>query len=183
MPNKKASNNKAAAKRAANAAASGLQVSGTTLAPVPTPPALPAATPPPAPPAPQPAYTGATPPAHFTAAEIELGQDPDGTWVATAIATARMLNAYAELQRQAREAGVALPGAAKRYVSKTDANSNYHNRVRSTAEKPVAIVHGLCASMAGQTRKAIIAACIAAGVNGNTAATQYSMYILKTKAA
>ena len=182
MPNKKANNNKAAAKRAANAAARGLVVSGVTLAPVPTPPALPV-TPAPTMPAPQAAYTGPTPPAHFTPEDVALGQDPDGTWIATAIATARIVNAHAEIMAAAKAAGVLLPGTAKRYQSKTDANSNYHNRVRSTIGKPVAIVHGLCASMAGQTRKAIIAACIAAGVNGNTAATQYSMWQLKTKTA
>lgn len=177
MKNKQTENKKAAAKRAAKAAASGLQVSGTTLG---TAPALPAACPPPPPPALP--YTGSTPPAHFTPEEVELGQDPDGTWVATAVATARVLNAFEAAQRAAAELGL-LPAKAKRYVSKTDANSAYHNRQRSTAEKPVAIVHRFCAANPGMVRKDIIALCIAAGVNKNTAATQYSMFQLKNKAA
>lgn len=203
MANKKATNSnnsKAAAKRAANAAASGLQVSGTTLAPVPTPPALPPATSgygtanptlpatpanpvPPAPPLPALASNSPTPPAHFTPEEVALGTDPDGTWVAANIATARIINAYQQAQQAMRAASLPMPGVTKRYVSKTDANSNYHNRTLSTVQKPVAIVHGLCASMAGNTRKAIIAAAVAQGVNPNTAATQYSMYMLKNKAA
>lgn len=66
--------------------------------------------------------------------------------------------------------------ARKRYVSKTDPTSKYHLRDRSEAEKPVSIVRRLCVSMKGNTRKEVITACIKAGVNINTAATQYSLW-------
>ncbi len=68
------------------------------------------------------------------------------------------------------------PAPAKRYESKTPPDSKYHLRERSTAEKPVAIVHRLCADNPGKTRKEIIDLCIAQGVNKNTAATQYSLW-------
>lgn len=71
---------------------------------------------------------------------------------------------------------IAPKGQPKRYESKTDPDSKYHNRERSTVEKPVAIVHRLCAANPTMTRKEIIALCIAQGVNKNTAATQYSLW-------
>ena len=49
------------------------------------------------------------------------------------------------------------------------------NRVRSTTEKPVETVHRICAELhaQGKGRKEILEACIKAGVNPNTAKTQY----------
>lgn len=181
MSKSKSNQSKAAAKRAAKAAASGLEVSGVTL-PVATP--EPAPLPPPLPemPMPAPAPTGNTPPAHFTPEEIELGQDPDGTWIASAISAARIINEFQRAQHAAQAAGL-LPAPAKRYVSKTDPDSKYHNRERSTVQKPVAIVHSICAANPGLARKEIIALCLAQGVNKNTAATQYSMFQLKAKSA
>ena len=67
----------------------------------------------------------------------------------------------------------------KRYVSKTDPTSKYHLRDRSEASKPVAIVRRICEEMPGAERKAVIMACITAGVNKNTAATQYSLWKAK----
>lgn len=71
----------------------------------------------------------------------------------------------------------------KRYVSKTDIDSKYHLRDRSSAEKPVAIVRRMCAAMPGKARKEVIAACILEGVNVNTAATQFSLYMAALKKA
>lgn len=47
------------------------------------------------------------------------------------------------------------------------------HRERSTAEKPVAIVHRICEEMEGATRNEIVAECVAQGVNISTARTQY----------
>ncbi len=73
--------------------------------------------------------------------------------------------------------------APKRYESKTPADSKYHLRDRSTAQKPVAIVRAVCAANPTLARKEILALCVAQGVNHNTAATQYSLYKSAEKAA
>lgn len=64
----------------------------------------------------------------------------------------------------------------KRYESKTDPDSKYHQRERSTATKPVGIVRAICVANPGKARKDIIALCVAQGVNKNTAATQFSLW-------
>lgn len=46
-------------------------------------------------------------------------------------------------------------------------------RNRSDAESPVQTVHRICDEMEGADRKDVIAACVEAGVNINTAKTQY----------
>lgn len=75
-------------------------------------------------------------------------------------------------------------GQGKRYVSKTEPDSKYHLRDRSEAEKPVSIVRRICEANPALERKPVIALCIAAGVNKNTAATQYSLWkAAKAKAA
>lgn len=71
----------------------------------------------------------------------------------------------------------------KRYQSKTDPDSNYHLRERSLASKPVGIVRNICNANPDLTRKAIIDLCLAAGVNKNTAATQYSLWKAKARNA
>lgn len=70
----------------------------------------------------------------------------------------------------------AAPAPKKRYESKTDPASNYHNRQKSTTLKPVAIVWGLCNANPGMARKDIIALAIQQGVTANTASTQYSFW-------
>lgn len=67
----------------------------------------------------------------------------------------------------------------KRYESKTDPGSNYHNCVRSTVEKPISVVKRICLANAGKPRKEILALCVAAGVNPSTAATQFSIWKVK----
>jgi hypothetical protein len=47
------------------------------------------------------------------------------------------------------------------------------NRAKSAAESPVELVHRLCSEMKGKTRDEIVTACVAQGVNINTARTQY----------
>lgn len=47
------------------------------------------------------------------------------------------------------------------------------DRNRSSADSPVETVHALCDQMKGATRDEIISACVAKGVNINTAKTQY----------
>lgn len=69
--------------------------------------------------------------------------------------------------------------AGKRYVSKTDPDSAYHLRNRSTTLKPCHVVRAYCAANPTLERKAVIAACIAMGVDKNTAATQYSLWRAK----
>lgn len=69
----------------------------------------------------------------------------------------------------------------KRYESKTDPTSNYHNCVRSTCEKPIATVKRICQENPGKARKDVLALCIAAGVNPSTAATQYSLWKVAAK--
>jgi hypothetical protein len=64
--------------------------------------------------------------------------------------------------------------SGKGYVSKTAPDSKYHLRDRSDCLKPVAVVHKICSENPKAERKAIIELCLAAGVNKNTAATQYS---------
>ena len=72
----------------------------------------------------------------------------------------------------------------KRYESKTAPDSKYHLRDRSLAVKPVTVVRNIVDANPGMERKDIIALCLAAGVNKNTAATQYSLYkAAKAKAA
>jgi hypothetical protein len=68
------------------------------------------------------------------------------------------------------------PEVKRRYESKTAPDSAYHNRERSTIQKPVDVVKGLCAANRKMARKDVIALCVAAGVNKNTAATQYSLW-------
>lgn len=46
-------------------------------------------------------------------------------------------------------------------------------RPRSTVESPVAVVWRVAGEMVGASRKQVIAACVALGVNPSTAATQY----------
>jgi len=46
-------------------------------------------------------------------------------------------------------------------------------RNKSTIKKPVDIVWGMCKDMTGATRDEIVEACVALGVNKNTAKTQY----------
>jgi hypothetical protein len=63
----------------------------------------------------------------------------------------------------------------KRYVSKTDPDSKYHLRARSTATKPCHIVREIFCENPQAERKAVIALCLEAGVDKNTASTQYSL--------
>lgn len=70
----------------------------------------------------------------------------------------------------------AAPAPAKRYQSKTDPTSKYHNRDRSTVQKPVALVWGLCDNNPGVPRKDIIKMAVDLGVSPNTASTQYSFW-------
>lgn len=56
---------------------------------------------------------------------------------------------------------------------KTTGSVIINGRVRSEAESPVKLVHRLADEMKGKTRAEVIAACVAAGVNKSTAATQY----------
>lgn len=67
----------------------------------------------------------------------------------------------------------------KHYVSKTDPNSKYHLRDRSDIAKPVAVVRAICQANPTASRKSVIEACIANGVNKNTAMTQYSLWRAK----
>jgi hypothetical protein len=71
---------------------------------------------------------------------------------------------------------------SKRYVSKTPPDSKYHLRDRSAVESPVTVVRNICNANIGKPRKDIVALCIAAGVNKNTAATQYSFWKTKYEA-
>lgn len=100
-------------------------------------------------------------------------QGPEGPWL---IGIDRIALAPAALKVPAP-----APEKRKRYESKTDPTSNYHNCVRSTCEKPIATVRRICGEMAGKERKEILAACIKAGVNPSTAATQYSLWKVSTK--
>jgi hypothetical protein len=63
---------------------------------------------------------------------------------------------------------------SKTKTSKTPASTN------STCEKPVALVHRIAQDMIetdpAVTRKTVVAACIEAGVNKHTAATQYQKW-------
>jgi hypothetical protein len=68
------------------------------------------------------------------------------------------------------------PVVKKKYQPKTDATSKYHNRERSTVEKPVDLVRRICAANPRSARKDIIALCVSQGVNKHTAATQYSLW-------
>lgn len=54
-------------------------------------------------------------------------------------------------------------------------------REKSTGESPVKTVWRICAEMIGQDRKAVIAACVDAGVHPGTAATQYSKWKRETQ--
>lgn len=74
-------------------------------------------------------------------------------------------------------------GKAKRYVSKTAPDSKYHLRERSSAVKPVKIVHNYCAENPDADRKTVIAYCIIQGVNKHTAATQFSLWHARRKQA
>jgi len=47
------------------------------------------------------------------------------------------------------------------------------HRERSAVKSPVQLVHSICNEMVGAERKDIVAACVAQGVNPNTAKTQY----------
>lgn len=71
----------------------------------------------------------------------------------------------------------------KRYLSKTDPGSKYHLRDRSDTEKPVSVVRGICNANPDLARKEVLALCIAAGVNKNTAMTQYSLWKAKQNTA
>jgi hypothetical protein len=70
----------------------------------------------------------------------------------------------------------------KRYVSKTAPDSKFHLRDRSESPKPVSIVRKVCEANPNLTRKEIILLCLDAGVNKNTAATQYSLWKAKRNA-
>lgn len=63
-----------------------------------------------------------------------------------------------------------------RYESKTDLQSRYHIRERSTVASPVELVKRVCADNLGKSRKQVIAMCLVLGVNASTAATQYSLW-------
>tara|TARA_B100000749_G_scaffold268120_1_gene245658 strand:+ start:242 stop:652 length:411 start_codon:yes stop_codon:yes gene_type:complete len=54
-----------------------------------------------------------------------------------------------------------------------DGGAGGRTRNKSTIKKPVDIVWGLCKDMTGATRDEIVKACVALGVNQNTAKTQY----------
>jgi hypothetical protein len=69
----------------------------------------------------------------------------------------------------------------KRYVSKTAPDSKYHLRDRSDVEKPVAVVRRLCEENPDLPRKDVLTLCIEAGVNKNTAMTQYSLWRAKQR--
>lgn len=156
-------------------------------APAAKPPTPPAAKPP-TPPAPAPAPAPAAPPA---AAAFQPGKLVlmDGTRLANFLrsidAATGVIRAHGEAQDwtialdRLTLAPAALAPKAKRYESKTDAGSNYHNCIRSTCEKPIAVVKRICAENPGKPRKEVLALCIAAGVNPSTAATQYSIWKIK----
>ncbi len=55
-------------------------------------------------------------------------------------------------------------------------------RAKSAIESPVAVVWRLASEMVGATRKDVIAACVALGVNASTAATQYHKWGKRTAA-
>lgn len=72
-----------------------------------------------------------------------------------------------------------VEGKTKHYVSKTEPDSKYHLRNRSSATKPCHIVRELAAANPTLPRKDVIALCLEAGVDKNTAATQYSLWKAK----
>lgn len=69
------------------------------------------------------------------------------------------------------------------YVGKTAPDSKYYLRDRSEAAKPVTVVREICEANRDKTRKQTIDLCLAAGVNKNTAATQYSLWKKKDELA
>lgn len=70
----------------------------------------------------------------------------------------------------------AAPEPAKRYESKTPADSNYHNRERSTIKTPVAVAWDIYRRNFSLSRKELIGLAMLQGVQKNTAATQYSFW-------
>lgn len=67
----------------------------------------------------------------------------------------------------------------KRYESKTEPDSAYHLRNRSTKESPCKVVRAYCAENPTLARKDIITHLTSIGVDKNTAATQYSLWHAK----
>jgi hypothetical protein len=72
--------------------------------------------------------------------------------------------------------GIAVQPVAPRANSATTAPSASAINVNGVLLKPVAAVHAICAANPNATRKQVIAACIQAGINPATAATQYGVY-------
>lgn len=66
-----------------------------------------------------------------------------------------------------------LPAELMSYKTLRLGDPNSADRERSTIEKPVEVVHRLCDEMEGASRDEIVAACVAQGVNENTAKTQF----------
>lgn len=58
-------------------------------------------------------------------------------------------------------------------TARRSASSTGGQRAKSEAESPVKVVWRIAEEMKGQDRKAIVAACVAAGVNQSTAMTQF----------
>ncbi|AGC35749.1 hypothetical protein ACP46_gp64 [Rhizobium phage RHEph06] len=64
-------------------------------------------------------------------------------------------------------------GAADNFEHRARSSTVAGPRAKSDAESPVKTVWRIADEMVGQDRKAVIAACVAAGVNPSTASTQY----------
>ena len=87
--------------------------------------------------------------------------------------TGRTLKEIAEAESDPDDKPAPIQGPTTRI--QPTVNSLVANRAHSTIEKPVAVVHRLYAEMPGASRKAVIDAAVALGVNIHTAKTQYQV--------
>ncbi len=78
-----------------------------------------------------------------------------------------------EITEDVPEAWVIEPLTRDLWHDVTEATRGAGTRAKSEIESPVKVVWRLADEMKGADRKAVIEACVAAGVNKSTAATQY----------
>lgn len=104
---------------------------------------------------------------------------PPGSFGVKEINSKRSLVEIAEAEARRVEAEIAAEEGGQPVPSPAPAprtvNTLEVNRAHSTIEKPVAVVHRLFREMPGATRKQVIDAAVALGVNIHTAKTQYQV--------